>query len=347
MTSTLKTTRPGCAAVARRVRCVALALLVGLASPAAPVAAQDHEQGRSVETHHQIVVGGQTLKYTARAGLLPIRDNEAGEIHAHIFFMAYLLDTPTKQPSRPLTFVWNGGPGMNSSLIHLLGFGPRRVRTGDTYPGSPPPSETEMEDNQETWLDQTDSYSSTPSAPVQQADEGQVRKRVLSNRGDSSGHRVHPGVTGPLRRVELAALHRRPQLRNDTGHGRRRRARERRGITLSGGAALMSGGLTVGQGPLSPELSTALAVPGMTAAAFFHKKLPAISAQSREHAEGGRGVGANRIRAGALEAQCAERRGARRNSRGAVAFHRARCRHAGSRHARRRKGSVQDSTAPR
>src|SRR6185503_14505242 len=49
-------------------------------------------------------------------------------------------------------------------------------------------------------------------------------------------------------------------------------ALERRGIHLAG-VALLSGGFAVGQPALSPELTTALGVPGMTAAAFYHKKL--------------------------------------------------------------------------
>jgi carboxypeptidase C (cathepsin A) len=46
----------------------------------------------------------------------------------------------------------------------------------------------------------------------------------------------------------------------------------RRGIDVKG-IALLSGGFSIGQDPLPEGLETALAVPGMTAAAFFHKKL--------------------------------------------------------------------------
>src|SRR6185436_6428827 len=94
------------------------------------IAAQSpKEQDQIVVTHHQVTVAGKKLKYTARAGLMPIRNNEAGDLHAQMFFMSYTLDSTTATRSqRPLTFVWNGGPGMNSSLIHLLGFGPRRVK---------------------------------------------------------------------------------------------------------------------------------------------------------------------------------------------------------------------------
>jgi len=90
-----------------------------------------------VVTHHEITAGGKSLKYTASVGMMPIK-NRDGETEARIFFMAYTLDSAANNTRRPLTFVWNGGPGMNSSLIHLLGFGPRRVKTGDVYPTSPP-----------------------------------------------------------------------------------------------------------------------------------------------------------------------------------------------------------------
>src|SRR5262249_31001842 len=83
---------------------------------------------RIVTTRHQIKVGQKILRYTAHAGLLPIRRNETGEIHGHMFFIAYLLDRLPNEPARPLTFLWNGGPGANSTLVHLSGFGPKRLK---------------------------------------------------------------------------------------------------------------------------------------------------------------------------------------------------------------------------
>src|SRR5262245_47374161 len=71
-----------------------------------------------VATKHLVNIGGKALKYTARAGKLPILDDETGEVHGHIFFTAYTLDGGGE--SRPLTFAWNGGPGSSSSLVHLL-----------------------------------------------------------------------------------------------------------------------------------------------------------------------------------------------------------------------------------
>ena len=45
-----------------------------------------------VTTRHTTTVGGRTLRYTARAGRIPIRDNEAGDVHGQMFFVSYTLD---------------------------------------------------------------------------------------------------------------------------------------------------------------------------------------------------------------------------------------------------------------
>src|SRR4051812_28816990 len=109
-----------------------------------------------VVTHHQITVGGRTLRYTATAGLLAIANNEAGDVHGRMFFIAYTLDRPAGASTRPLMFLWNGGPGSSSSQVHIMGFGPRRLRTADSYPTRPFLTGPELVDNQETWLDESD-----------------------------------------------------------------------------------------------------------------------------------------------------------------------------------------------
>jgi carboxypeptidase C (cathepsin A) len=231
------------------------------------------EDEQIVATRHRITLAGQTLHYTARAGLLPIRDNETGDIHAHIFFIAYTVDRANGQPPRPLTFVWNGGPGMNSSLIHLLGFGPKRVKTGDVYPTSPPLSETEMVDNQETWLDWTDLVFVDPvGTGYSRPTKAEYASEFYHTAGDAEA------VTEFIRvyRVRFdawdAPLH---IVGHSYGTTRAMAMSEmlvRRGIDVKG-IALLSGGLSLGQDPLPPGVETALAIPGMTAAAFYHKKL--------------------------------------------------------------------------
>src|SRR5262249_9645692 len=77
-----------------------------------------------VITHPEITVRGQTLKYTATAGMMPIKNRE-GETEARIFFMAYTLDGVSDRHQRPLTFSFNGGPGSASVWLHLGAIGPR------------------------------------------------------------------------------------------------------------------------------------------------------------------------------------------------------------------------------
>lgn len=106
-----------------------------------------------VVTHHEIRPAGKALKYAATAGMLPIRNAE-GETEAHMFFMAYTLETPPGSAPRPLTFCFNGGPGSSSVWLHLGAIGPRRVKL--LPDGSMPPPPFELEDNPDTWLEQTD-----------------------------------------------------------------------------------------------------------------------------------------------------------------------------------------------
>src|SRR5512138_2521025 len=101
-------------------------LLLGLLATLTP--GRTSSENQIVSTQHQITIDGKILKYTARAGRLPILNNETGEVHGWMFFTAYTLEVPETTTRRPLTFLWNGGPGSSSSLVHLLGFGPRRLQ---------------------------------------------------------------------------------------------------------------------------------------------------------------------------------------------------------------------------
>ena len=98
------------------------------------------------------MVDGHTLRYTARAGHISIRDNDAGMIHGRMFFVSYTLDRPAGPP-RPVTFLWNGGPGSNAALVHLIGFGPKRIAPP---PGAATEARWAVVDNPGTSLDFTD-----------------------------------------------------------------------------------------------------------------------------------------------------------------------------------------------
>jgi carboxypeptidase C (cathepsin A) len=113
-----------------------------------------------VTTQHQIQVDGETLSYSATTGYLPLHD-DVGLHLANIHFTYYQRDGVEDPADRPITFMFNGGPGAASVWLHL-GLGPRRVLMRD--PGvdtrfrtdDPHPPPFELVDNEYTWLDETD-----------------------------------------------------------------------------------------------------------------------------------------------------------------------------------------------
>jgi carboxypeptidase C (cathepsin A) len=97
-------------------------------------------------------VAGKALNYTATVGSLPVRD-EKGKKIADVVFTAYVLDGP-RDPNRPVTFAFNGGPGASSVYLNMGAIGPRRVQFGAA--GDSPSDPATLSDNPSTWLDFTD-----------------------------------------------------------------------------------------------------------------------------------------------------------------------------------------------
>jgi hypothetical protein len=79
-----------------------------------------------VVSQHTVQTVDGPLTYEAQIGRLAIRRGDNGEVHGYIFFVAYRVKPKDGVP-RPITFAWNGGPGVPSSIIHLGGIGPRRM----------------------------------------------------------------------------------------------------------------------------------------------------------------------------------------------------------------------------
>jgi carboxypeptidase C (cathepsin A) len=98
-------------------------------------------------TDHSIELDGVTLNYRAIAEWISLR-----KVHkpvAEMFHTAYLADTDDGQ-DRPITFVFNGGPGAASAYLHMGALGPQRVAFGPN--GKLPQPPTQVVDNTETWL---------------------------------------------------------------------------------------------------------------------------------------------------------------------------------------------------
>jgi len=103
-------------------------------------------------THGSVTVNGETIRYTATAGSIILKDDK-GAPTASMFYIAYTKDGANAN-KRPLTFAYNGGPGGSSVLVNIGGFGPMRVQTTDAMPTPPPPYQ--FKGNPYSLLDKTD-----------------------------------------------------------------------------------------------------------------------------------------------------------------------------------------------
>jgi carboxypeptidase C (cathepsin A) len=101
-------------------------------------------------TEHAIDTGHGTLAYTATAGTLAFYD-QSGEKSAAVFYTAYVAKDAGA--NRPLTFVFNGGPGAASAFLQLGLAGPRILDLG---PGGRDAAHAALRDNPDTWLRFTD-----------------------------------------------------------------------------------------------------------------------------------------------------------------------------------------------
>lgn len=160
---------------------------------------QGHAQSAAVEgsvpPHGDTVIAsrhsvklddGRTIKYTAYAGLLPLYVDDTGERMASVFFVAYIADSNGPRSSRPITFLWNGGPGSNSAQIHVAGFGPKRVVTADTMPEYKPGQQTAMADHGETLLGASDLVFIDPvGTGFSRATSEKYRDILYTSRGDA------------------------------------------------------------------------------------------------------------------------------------------------------------------
>jgi carboxypeptidase C (cathepsin A) len=132
-------------------------------------------------TEHAVELPGRTLHFKATAGSIPLNDAESGNLQAEVAFVAYVLG----DASRPVTFLFNGGPGAASAYLNIGAVGPWRLPLDNTTASATPP----LGPNADTWLDFTDLVFIDPvltgySHIVASGDS--VRRQLLSVEGDAS-----------------------------------------------------------------------------------------------------------------------------------------------------------------
>lgn len=116
--------------------------------PGPDEAADVREITRSTTLRYSL---GEAFDYDATAGTLVVRENDGSPI-ASVFYTAY--EAPQLGAARPITFLFNGGPGSASLWLNIGGFGPRRAPT--RTPLATPPAPYTWGDNPHTLLRESD-----------------------------------------------------------------------------------------------------------------------------------------------------------------------------------------------
>lgn len=118
--------------------------------------AVDHEAQKKAAVDHEAPKGASTtgtwnnIEYTATAKWLLLRKQDKPT--AEIFSVSYVASSA--EAGRPVTFVFNGGPGAASAYLHVGLVGPRRVEFAPD--GTMPPMPPRLLHNEESWLGFTD-----------------------------------------------------------------------------------------------------------------------------------------------------------------------------------------------
>lgn len=155
------------------------------AGAAPPAATEQHRLPPDSTTRQTLALPGRTLDFSATAGSIRLFDDK-GEPQADIAYTSYQLES-IDRASRPVTFLFNGGPGASSAWLQLGDAGPWRISiSGEGAVSSATP---DLLPNAETWLDFTDLVFIDPvgtgySRFIATGDD--VRKRFYSVDGDVS-----------------------------------------------------------------------------------------------------------------------------------------------------------------
>jgi len=256
-------------------------------SPATPVTRDEpggqpprrHEVATALEekisqTSHVVHMDGREVRYTATTGTLPIRLDD-GQVAARMFFVAYTRDGEDAK-TRPISFLYNGGPGAATIWLHMGSFAPRRVQMADD--GFQPPPPYRLVDNENSLIDVSDLVF------VDAIDTGFSRAMPGVNNQQFHGQEGDIRAFGEFVNTFLSAYSRwaSPKFLIGESYGTIRSAglsaelQSRHGIELNG-IVLISSLLTYQTLSPAPDNDIAFAdqIETFAATAWFHKKLPA------------------------------------------------------------------------
>ncbi len=223
---------------------------------------------------NSVTIAGKKIDYTANTGYLDLK-NDTGKLIAKVFFTYYKKDNE-ESARRPITFAFNGGPGSSSVWLHMGALGPRMVLLADDGTATPPPYQ--VINNEYSWMDKTDLVFIDPVAT------GYSRAAAGENPKQFHGYVEDIQSVGAFIRHFLSRYERwgSPKYLAGESYGTTRAAGLSKFLQDSyriymNGIFLISPVLNFGTNDyyIGNDLPRALYLPSYTAAAWYHKKLPA------------------------------------------------------------------------
>jgi carboxypeptidase C (cathepsin A) len=224
------------------------------------------------QTMHVTRLDGREVRYTAAAGTLPIRADD-GKVAGRMFFVAYTKDAEDPR-SRPVSFLYNGGPGSATIWLHMGSFAPKRVQMADE--GFQPAPPFRLVNNEHSLLEATDlvfvdAMSTGYSRTVPGVDPSQYHGQAGDLRafGDFINEYLTTSARWPSPKYLIGESY--GSIRSA---GLAQELQSRHGIELNG-VVLLSALLTYQTIAVSPQNDAAFVsyFPTYTASAWFHKKL--------------------------------------------------------------------------
>ena len=91
----------------------------------------NYKKPQKAVTHGSVTVEGKRISYEAVAGTLVLKNNDDTPTIS-MSYIAYFKDDEKDASQRPITFVYNGGPGSSTVWLHMGAWGPQRVFIEDT-----------------------------------------------------------------------------------------------------------------------------------------------------------------------------------------------------------------------
>src|SRR5277367_542001 len=247
-------------------------------------------------TQGSVTIGGRALGYQSEVGILvvhlkdpmdddppPPREEKSGPPppqppEAGMSYVAYFRGDK-EDPRRPITFLYNGGPGSSTVWLHMGAFGPKRVVTADDTHS--PAAPYRLIDNEYSLLDVSDLvFIDAPGTGF-----GHLRgtdKEKAFYGVDQDAHAFANFI------VEFLSRHNRwnsPKYLFGESYGTTRSAalanilENEKSLDLNG-VILLSQILNFDNSPDGPQfnpgmdLPYVLALPTYTATAWYHHKLP-------------------------------------------------------------------------